>query len=288
MTQLGADRGTGARAKLAEVEEAGRLFWLDLIAVPDRDAVSEYGVEARRFGPVDAMAVAGLPEHPHFNVILGAAQPEAVERGHLAGAVEWLRSLEIEHRVPVMPDLAGTAAAEDWLGRNGYERRRAAVRYLRDAAPPELPEPPGIEVDDFAADYGPFAHGFSRYALDAFRLPPCAEMFFESLPRRRWWHCYAAIDERELGIGAATMRLSGEIAWFGLAATFSGFRNKGAHLALLRRRIADAAAAGCHTLVAEVEEPLGDGAEPAAAARNLVRAGFGRGVVCEVWEPAGS
>lgn len=261
-------------------------MWLDLFAAPYPDAATDRRIEAHRYGPIQALAIAGLPGEPMLNLILGAAEPGAAEHEHLASAAEWLDSLGVSHRVPVTPRLEGTGPAEDWLDRNGYERRWRLARYVREASPPELPEPPGIEVDDFA-DYGPDAEGFSEYALKAFGLSTGAGTLFEQLPRRRGWRCYAAIDERELGIGAATTFLCEGVAQLGFAATYERFRGRGVHLALLRRRIADATEAGCHTLFADVLEPLGEGEGFSPAARNLERAGFERALVRSVWEPAG-
>jgi hypothetical protein len=62
------------------------------------------------------------------------------------------------------------------------------------------------------------------------------------------------------------------VAEFGLAATLEPARGRGCQLGLLRRRIADAATAGCHTLFVETGERVPD--RPAGSYRNILRAGF--------------
>ena len=62
------------------------------------------------------------------------------------------------------------------------------------------------------------------------------------------------------------------IAEFGIAATLETARGRGCQLALLHRRILDAAEAGCHTLFVETGERVPD--RPSASYRNILRAGF--------------
>jgi hypothetical protein len=259
-----------------------RELWTDVFRSPIEEVVCGLGIEARRYGPIHALSVAGLPDSPMFNLILGAAEAGAAEHEHLASAVEWLEERGVRHRVPVTPNLTGSGAAEDWLNRNGYEREWGQTRFVRDTSPPEFRVPPELEVDDFG-EYGPEAEGFGCYAVEAFDLDPLAQLIFDHLPRRAGWGCYAAIDEREVGIGIATMMIRGGVAQFGFAATREGFRGRGAHLALLRRRIAEAAHAGCHTIFAESEERLNDPTGPSVACGNLVRAGFRQVCVRPTW-----
>lgn len=254
-------------------ERIEREFWLDVFRAPIEEIAEGLRIEVRRYGPIHAFSVAGLPESTMFNLILGAAEAGAVEHEHLASAVEWLEERGVRHRVPVAPGLAGSGAAEDWLNREGYEREWGVARFVRDTSPPEFRVTPGLEVDDFT-DYGPGAEGFGCYAAEAFDLDPLAHLIFDHLPGREGWGCFAAIDQREIGIGTATMLVRNRVAQLGFAATRESARGQGAHLALLRRRIVEAAHAGCHAVFADSEERLNDSTGPSIACRNLVRAGF--------------
>src|SRR5436305_1275648 len=101
----------------AALERVAQLFRRDMWNSVTADAVSESGVELRRFGPVQVTAFADLPEADGLNQIQGAAEPGAVEEGHLARAIEWIRSREVDYRVPVAEGRPASVVAEDWLGR---------------------------------------------------------------------------------------------------------------------------------------------------------------------------
>jgi hypothetical protein len=77
----------------------------------------------------------------------------------------------------------------------------------------------------------------------------------------------------------------GGVAEFGLAATLEHARGRGCQLALLRRRIADAAVTGCRTLFVETGERVPD--RPAGSYRNILRAGFEEAYLRPNWKRAG-
>ena len=68
------------------------------------------------------------------------------------------------------------------------------------------------------------------------------------------------------------MLIDDGIAEFGIAATLEPARGRGCQLALLHRRILDAAEAGCHTLFVETGERVPG--RPSPSYRNILRAGF--------------
>jgi hypothetical protein len=277
----GFDSILGRIGDVDRLDELERLFWLDLWRAPLLDAVDEEGIEVRRYGPVQAMVVAELPHSPLLNLVLGAAEPGAVQGGHLREAIEWAESLGIDCRVPVAPEGAEALAADDLLNRRGYQRGESLVRFVRDTAQPAFPEPAEIAVDELPD----FTEGFSDHVVEGLGIAPMSYCLFDCLPGREMWRCYVALDVDERPIGAATMMVHGGVAQLAFAATRERGREKGAHLALLRRRIVDAAAAGCRTLFADTEELPGDLDGPSPAARNLVRAGFKQVAVRPVWRP---
>ena len=275
------DEGAGGVAHdPAALDEMEQRFWREIWGVAVPDAVEEQGIALARFGPIQAMVVAELPDTPVLNLVLGAAEPGAVENGHLADATRWVESHGVDHCVPVTPDLAGTGATEDWLNRNGYERSHGKMRFLRDASPPAFPEPPGTGVDEILAGEGEI---FSGLVAEGLELPLWGATFFHDLPGREGWRCYIAVDEDEYIVACATMLIHLGIATLGVAATRESARGKGCHLALLRRRILDAAAAGCHTLFADSHERNAD--RPSAGNRNLLRAGFEGAYLRPGWQP---
>ncbi|HEX9968021.1 MAG TPA: hypothetical protein VGB06_08735 [Solirubrobacterales bacterium] len=278
----GFDASLGGFVGSRYLEGIERRFWLDLWRAPVLDAVEEGGIEARRYGPVQATLVGALPDTPLLNMVLGAAEAGAVSKGHLEAAVEWAESRDLACRIPVAVDQPEAGAAEDFLNRRGYQRTESLVRYVRESSPPRFSEPPGIEVDEVPE----FMEGFSRYLSDGLGLDHMAGPLFDCLPGRESWRSYVAIGEHDTGIGAATMMVDFRVAMLGFAATNPSERRKGANLALLGRCIRDAAGSGCHTLVADVEEPITRPAGPSSAARNLLRAGFRATAVRPIWRPA--
>lgn len=276
----------GPRDDPSALDALEQRFWLDLWRAPDLDAVEELRIESRWYGPLQAVVVSGLAEEPTLNAILGAAAPGAVEEGHLDDALDWVESLGLDCRVPITATRAGAAAAEDLLNRRGYRRSEYLARFLRNAESPVFPEPPGIEVDELEG----FAEGFSELLTAGFGLPLVAGCLFDCLPGRTYWRSYFGVDENEHCVAAATMMRHLDVAQLGFAATEEAARGKGCHLALLRRRILDAAEAGCRLVFAETSEPLGEdgeGKELSAGARNLLQAGFEQVALRPVWRTEG-
>jgi GNAT superfamily N-acetyltransferase len=108
-------------------------------------------------------------------------------------------------------------------------------------------------------------------AATGFGLPAWAAAFFAALPGRQGWRCYVVRLDGEPQACAA-MLVDGPVAEFGVAATLEPARGRGCQLALLHRRIRDAAAAGCETLFVETGERVAE--RPSSSYRNVLRAGF--------------
>jgi GNAT superfamily N-acetyltransferase len=230
------------------------------------DAIEELEIRKRWYGPVLATTCAGLPDAPLMNTVQGAAEPGAVEDGHLAEAVEWIRSREVDYLVQVASDRPGCEAAEAWLAERGYEQGPTMRRYLRPAAAPSGGEAQ-IEVRKLTAAE---TEGMSLIFADAIGVSDLATVPLLGLPELEGWHCYAAyLDEREVACGA--MLLHDGMAVLGLDATAPDARQRGCQTALIQRRLAEASQAGCSTVLAEsCEVP----ADRAGAGRNFLRAAF--------------
>ena len=280
MDLLDLDLPGGGVASPGLLDRVERSFHLELTRAPVLDAVEECRIEARRYGPVLAAVVAALPEETRFNRLLGATADGAATDGHLEQALDWVEEVGVDARVPVTPDRAETPAAEALLERRGYSPGESRVRFVRPAVPPDFPEPPGIAVVEIEE----CVEGFADLPGEALGLDLIAQSFLDPLPRREAWRCYLAYDPDGNLIASASMFRHAEVATLAFAGTSEDFRGQGAHLALLRRRIADAAGPLCHTLCAEVElSPEEQRDDPHPAIRNLVRAGFKQMAVRQVW-----
>lgn len=223
-------------------------FREDLWRTAPIDAVEEASVRHRRFGPLLATAFGELPEAGILNVVMGAAEPGAVDGGHLAEAVEWLRTWEVDYRVSVSGDRPGTARAEQWLAERGYEPGAKVRRFLHSAPGTCEVRPSPVQIRKLEEIE---TEGMSHIFADALGLPNLATVLMIGLPRWEGWSCYAAfLENREVACGS--MMVTDNLALLGLDATLPEFRGRGCQSALITRRLVDAAAMGCEAVAAEV------------------------------------
>lgn len=262
----------------AVAQEFRRDMWKSVVP----EAVTESGVEVCRFGPVQATAFGDLPEAAMLNQIQGAAEPGAIEQGHLAKAIEWMRAREVDHRVPVAQIRPGATDASTWLCGRGYERGGGSVKYVRDASPPDLPEIPGIVIYELGDDEAD-GEGLSTITTEALGLPTMAGTLFFSLPQVGHWRCYtAALALGEAAVATGAMLIRDGVAQLGPGTTLAHARGRGCNTALLRQRLLDASAAGCHTVFVELFDTDWD--TLAQPQRILHRAGFELAYESQIWE----
>jgi GNAT superfamily N-acetyltransferase len=242
-------------------------FREDLWRSAPKDAVEEAEVRHRRFGPILATVFGDLPDVSLMNLVQGAAEPGAVEEGHLAAALEWVRSREVDYFVSVSSDRPGTEAAERWLRSRGYEPGPLVRRFVHPGTEERAYVPSPLEISEL----GPLeTEGMSHIYGEVLGLSSLATVLILGLPAREGWHCYrASLGGEEVACGA--MLIVGKVALLGLEATAPEARRHGCHTALLERRLIDARAHGCEVAVAEVCD-----AHPASpsAVRNLELLGF--------------
>lgn len=234
------------------LERVAQRFWREMWRSVIPDAVIESGVQAKRFGPIQATAFGDLPRARFLNQIRGAAEPGALEGDRLAEAVEWMRERELDYCIPVAEVRPGAAEAEAWLGSRGYERASCWVKLTRDASLPLPPEDPGIAIFELGEDEID-GEGLSSIAAQALELPVMAGTLFFSLPQTANWRCYtAALEPGGPPVATGAMLIEDGIAQLGPGTTLEQARGRGCNTALVRRRVLDAAAAGCHTVFVEI------------------------------------
>lgn len=263
----------------AALERTEARFWREIWdAAPAAFRVAK-GVRRAEFGPVQATVLAAAPEVRMLNLILGAATGDAAAEGFLEEAVGWAREQDARGFALLEPGSrgpdgkgtppAGYRAAEATLTRCGFAQDRARMRFVRDAHPPRFKVAADVDVVEVGAsdEDAPFG----QIAALGFGLPPWVASLLAPLPALPDWRCYLARVDGEPRACAA-MLLDGEVAELGIAATLEGGRRRGCQLALLRRRIEDAAAAGVRTLF--VETDLDDRGGPRTALANVRSAGF--------------
>lgn len=255
------------RYDAAAIAAAELRFREGIWSAAPRDAVDELEIRKQWFGPILATVCAGLADAPEMNMIQGVAEPNAVADGHLADAIEWMRSREVDYLVPVASDRPESEAAEAWLAERGYEQGPMLRRFVRSLASNGAEPDIGIDVRKLSARG---TEGMSLIFADAVGLSHLATVPLLDLPEIEGWNLYSAyLEGREVACGA--MLIGSGVAMLGLDATAEDARKRGCNTALIRRRLHDAVGAGCHTGVAEACELPG---ERSVGANNLRREGF--------------
>jgi hypothetical protein len=259
------------------LEATEARFWRDTWDAVDPEAAAEHGIEIAEFGPVQARVVRGLGEVRAANQVLGATAPGALDGGRLERAIAWARRRGGDPSVAVTPGLPETPAAEAALRAAGFAPGYGWMKFVRDTHPPRFAAPGDVEVVELSATS---EEPFAAVVAAGFGLPAWGAELFAGLPGRPGWRCYAAKVDGSAQ-AAAAMFVDGGIAELGMAATLDPARRRGCQLALLRRRILDAAVAGCGLLFVETGER--DPSRPSNSYRNILRAGFEEAYLCPNW-----
>jgi hypothetical protein len=271
----------GAEFEPAALEHAERRFFGELCdAVPPAVALA-HGVRKADFGPVQATVVRDLPGMRALNLVLGGDTPAAAPEGFLEAAVAWAREQEGDPFVLLSPGAAGTAAAEAALPRLGFERSVDWMGFVRDVHPPRFEVSKAVEVVEVEGE-DPEAP-FGSIAALGFGLPAWVASLFAPLPALPDWRCYLAKVDG-VAQACAALLLDGEVAKLGIAATLEGGRRRGCQLALLRRRIEDARAAGARILFVETGARVPG--RPSTSYANILRAGFEEAYLRQGWSDA--
>jgi hypothetical protein len=270
----------GTKYDPAALDRAERRFFGEIWdAVPPAVAVA-HGVRRAEFGPIQATVAADAPEVRTLNLVLGAESADAAAEGFLEEAIDWAREHGADAFPLLSPEHAGTAAAEAKLAAAGFEPSVNWMRFVRDAHPPRFAVAGDVEVVELD---GESDSPFGTIAAIGFGLPAWTASLLAPLPALPDWRCYLARVDGEPQ-GCAAMLIDGEVAEFGIAATLEGGRRRGCQLALLRRRIEDAAAAGARTLFVETGERVPG--RTSTSYGNILRAGFEEAYLCNGWSDA--
>jgi hypothetical protein len=230
-------------------------------------ALPDEGVEIARFGAAVAPVCPPRKDLDFLNRVANLWSedadrvPEIVAfyRGH--GVRPWFE-------LAPEPDFGRLASALDEAGATqvGFHGAFYGV------AEPDQPEGNAVAVRRVPAEE---AEAVGRVILEGLGAPPEAWTAGAATLSGTGAHLYEATIEDEPAAGAA-LSISDGVAYLALAATRPMFRGHGCQLALIRRRIADAAAQGCRLVGALAEFD-------SASQRNLQRAGLQVAYTKAVW-----
>jgi GNAT acetyltransferase-like protein len=262
----------------AALERTEARFWREAWdAAPPAVAVAK-GMRRAEFGPVQATVIAALPEVRMLNLMLGAASADAAAEGFVEDAVDWIREQGARGFALLDPNLPGAQAAEATLTAAGYEKGHDWMRFVRDPHPPRFKVAGDVEVVEL--DGSEEDAPFGAIAALSFGLPSWVASLLAPVPALPDWRCYLARLDGE-PVACAAMLLDGEVAELGWGATLEGGRRRGCQLALLGRRIEDAAAAGVRTLFVETGARVPG--HPSTSYANILRAAFEEAYLCPGW-----
>ena len=266
---------------LTALDELEKRYWHDVWRTAVADAVADQRIDLARFGPVQALIVPGEPTEPSLNLVLGAAEPGAVEKGHLEDALAWATVHGVDYRVPVTPGRPEARQAEHWLNESGHEQGASRAMLIRDVSAPVPPAGRGVEA--LALDRSSVDEGFADAFAEGFGMPFWASTFFFELPGTEDWRCYTAA-RGDVPLAYAAMLTYGGVAALTLAQPTPCEGVADGHTTLLARCVEDAAAAGCRAIVAEIEQPR-PGRAPSLVRESLLTAGFEQAFVRADWRP---
>jgi hypothetical protein len=248
-------------------ERIERDQWADACAAAPPGLTEAGDVALARFAGAVAGRAPGI-DVLAANRVVGLGMFEPATPGAVDACVDFFRRAEVPRFFVQLcpaarpPDLAGWLTARGLRHHNNWQRLYRATAGAPDAPPGGVRVAP---IDRTAADVAAGIVGA------AFGFPPPLVTWFAELVGRPGWRHYLAFDGDQ-PVATAGMFVSGDAAWLGWAATASDARGRGAQTALIVRRIADAAAAGCRHLVVETAEDTPE--KPNPSTRNLHRLGF--------------
>jgi hypothetical protein len=203
-----------------------------------------------------------------FNRLIGCGLDAPVDRARLRECLQQARDLELKSFGVQPSPAAEPAALRSWLDAEGFVVRDRWTKAYRDAlAPPPVATSLRIEraTSAHAADV------VGRVTCASFGMPDIRRLWIASFVGRPGWSHYLAWDADE-PVAVAALFVMGDAGWLGMTGTLPESRRKGAQAALIARRLADGAAAGCRWFVTETDEDTP--ARPNPSFRNMIRAGF--------------
>ncbi|MDB4897071.1 MAG: acetyltransferase, partial [Firmicutes bacterium] len=137
------------------------------------------------------------------------------------------------------------------LHANGYRMQGFQVALFREAEPVDTALPPGVAIRQVTTEEEAVAAaeiewvGFDLKGWDEYLRD-----LVQAIWRRPDWRVYLALVDGKPA-GMATLYMADGVGCLESACTLPEFRGRGAQTALIRRRIADAAAAGCDLVVSQ-------------------------------------
>jgi GNAT superfamily N-acetyltransferase len=231
------------------------------------------GMRLATFGGALAAAASNAPEIDFMNRVHHLWPEDA---HHLPSVLAFYADAGVRPWYEVFPSEDGAGAVAGAIARAGAAPVSYATFLYGGAVPPPSANPEGMEMRTVTADD---IDTFSDVFLLGHEVPE-QEHDLARASQRHWAELpdttlyLAILDDQPAA--AAVLRVGDGIGYLANAATIPEFRGRGAQTALLTRRIADAADAGCG-LVA------GQALFGSTSQRNMERVGLRPAVTLTTW-----
>jgi GNAT superfamily N-acetyltransferase len=236
------------RALAGRVEAAETATWRAMLQALAKLPGNPWGAEWQRFGQVTALCVRNFAAQTTLgNRVMGAGPGD--EAG-LEEALQFLGERVSRLRVDVSP-LHANRFFLDHLHALGFRMHGFQVALFREAVPLTASLPPGVTIQ--RVQTAEEAAAAAEIYPAGFDLPGWVD-FSRDLIGAVWhrpeWRVYLArVDGTPAAM--ATLHMADGVGCLESACTLPAFRGRGAQSALIRQRIADAAAAGCDLIVSQ-------------------------------------
>ena len=251
----------------ASVERIEAVAWAELQRAVPAEVRDRFGIEVRNYDG----AVALLAPHADvaaINRIIGLGFEVPLRRELLDAIIGDYALAGVRRMLIQWSPVAAPAEAPKWFAERGSREATPTVKLYRPTDPEATFGSSTFEI----VEIGPAeAAMFEATVAAELGVPAPLGPGVRSTLGHAGWRYYLARDEGRPVAGAALFA-RGELAWCGLGATLAGYRNRGAHTALLVRRIRDAATMGCVWVTADTAEDTAE--RPNPSYRNMRRVGF--------------
>ncbi|HEU5294789.1 MAG TPA: GNAT family N-acetyltransferase, partial [Burkholderiaceae bacterium] len=221
------------------VEGSEARAYASLVGAPAPDVRQRHGLAVHAAGAAVAVVARSAATSLNVNRIigLGVAQPanEALIDDWSGRYIDQGLSFAVE-----LGPYAEPQALSQWLRERRLRRTIATSLHYRKAEPITVVAgaPRVIRAE------GDQCERVADICCEVFKMPEAAHEMISAAARLPHWRHWLAIGD-EGPVGAALSFVQDGVAWLGWDATLPAARGRGVQSALIARRLADAAEAGC-------------------------------------------
>ncbi len=247
-----------------------RDAWLDLFAAAPDDCAQHFGISSRRLGDMGLLASREIAI-VEFNRAMCVGIVSPATETELDEASAWLQANAAAGWALQVAPAAQTNAVQDWLHRRALTASGTGwAKFERGTSPVAQVPIPRVHIRLVNAES---ADAFGQVVQAGFSLPVATAKWFAALFGRPGWRLYLAY-EGETPIASGATFVQHRVAWFGIDATLTDYRRRGAQTALINRRIEDGRVARLVGFTAETGQPSAGQEAAHTSYSNYTRAGF--------------